>query len=64
MLQVTGSGRDPLNKIEPGIKLWLSLAGTGVFGHGKWQLLEAIDRKGSLQAAADLLGRLADFTHR
>jgi len=47
---------DCLDKIEPGIKLWLSLAGNGVFGHGKWLLLDAIDRKGSLQAAADFLG--------
>ncbi len=51
-----GTGRECLQKIEPGIKLWLSLAGQGIFGHGKWQLLDAINRKGSLQAAADSLG--------
>jgi molybdate transport system regulatory protein len=42
--------------MEPGVKLWLSLSGEGVFGYGKWQLLDAIDRTGSLQAAADSLG--------
>lgn len=42
--------------IEPGVKLWLSLAGEGVFGHGKWQLLDAIYKKGSLSAAAESLG--------
>lgn len=42
--------------ITPGVKLWLSLAGEGVFGHGKWQLLDAIYQKGSLSAAAESLG--------
>lgn len=41
-----------LQDISPGIKLWLSHSGTGVFGRGKWQLLDAIQREGSLQAAA------------
>ena len=50
------AGRERFKEIEPGIKLWLSLSGQGVFGHGKWLLLDAIDRKGSLQAAADSLG--------
>ncbi len=42
--------------ITPGIRLWISLHGDGVFGHGKWQLLDAVHRKGSLRAAADWLG--------
>ncbi len=42
--------------MTPGFKLWLSASGEGVFGHGKWQLLAAIERKGSLRAAADSLG--------
>jgi molybdate transport system regulatory protein len=42
-------------KIEPGFKLWLSRCGEGVFGDGKWDLLSAIDREGSLRAAADAL---------
>jgi molybdate transport repressor ModE-like protein len=38
-------------------KLWLnSDSAEGVFGDGKWRLLEAIDAKGSLQAACDSLG--------
>lgn len=56
MLQVSETGRNSPQEIEPGIKLWLSLSGKGVFGTGKWQLLDAINRKGSLQAAADSLG--------
>lgn len=44
------------NAITPGIRLWLSLSGTGVFGRGKWQLLDAIHKTGSLQAAAAALG--------
>ena len=33
-------------------KLWLSSEKTeGVFGDGKWRLLKAVDRKGSLSAA-------------
>lgn len=38
-------------------KLWLETdEGETVFGWGKWQLLEAIDRTGSLSAAAETLG--------
>ena len=50
------AGQDDPRGIEPGIKLWLSLSGKGIFGDGKRRLLEAIDRTGSLQAAADSLG--------
>ncbi len=42
--------------ITPGIRLWLSQSDTGVFGRGKWQLLDAIHKTGSLQAAAAALG--------
>lgn len=42
--------------IEPEFKLWVSLSGEGVFGAGKWRLLDAIHREGSLRAAADTLG--------
>ena len=42
--------------MEPRIKLWFSAPGTeGVFGDGKWRLLQAIDREGSLRAATDAL---------
>ncbi len=44
------------DNLTPGIRLWLSQSGTGVFGRGKWQLLDAIDKTGSLQAAAAALG--------
>jgi len=43
-------------KVTPGFKLWLTASGEGVFGHGKWHLLAAIEREGSLMAAADSLG--------
>jgi molybdate transport system regulatory protein len=42
--------------IRPGLKLWLSRYTEGIFGPGKCQLLKAIDREGSLKAAADSLG--------
>ena len=43
--------------IRPRFKVWLSKGDTdGVFGGGKWRLLEAIDREGSLLAAAASLG--------
>lgn len=45
-----------LEGVTPGFKMWLSRSGEGAFGHGKWQLLEAIHREGSLRAAADALG--------
>jgi molybdate transport system regulatory protein len=45
-----------LTGLLPQFKLWLSSEkGEGTFGDGKWRLLEAIDRKGSLKAGADLL---------
>ncbi len=41
----------------PGFKLWLRGDDPKeVFGGGKWRLLEAIQREGSLRAAADALG--------
>jgi len=44
-------------KVKAKFKLWLSSESSeGVFGDGKWRLLEAIDAKGSLQAACDSLG--------
>ena len=43
--------------ICPGFKLWVAGPdGEGVFGGGKWRLLDAIDRTGSLRSAADALG--------
>ena len=42
--------------IQPGLRLWLTLEGQGVFGGGKWQVLDAIHRTGSLRAAAESLG--------
>jgi len=50
------TGVASLRDITPGIRLWLSLSNEGVFGRGKWQLLDAIHSQGSLQAAADTLG--------
>lgn len=43
--------------LRPKMKLWLSSEEVeGVFGDGKWRLLKAIDREGSLKAATDSLG--------
>jgi len=42
--------------IAPGVKVWLSTGGEGAFGRGRWQLLDAIQKRGSLQLAAEELG--------
>ena len=45
------------NKIKPEYKIWLSTeTGEGIMGDGKWQILKAIEKKGSLMAACDALG--------
>ncbi len=51
------SGRDGnVKKLRPRFKLWLSSSEVeGVFGDGKWRLLRAIQRKGSLRAACESL---------
>lgn len=44
-------------RIRPRFRLWLTGDDArGVFGAGKWQLLDAIDREGSLRAASASLG--------
>ena len=43
--------------LHPRFKLWISSKDDeGVFGDGKWRLLDAIARTGSLQAASESLG--------
>ncbi len=43
--------------LHPRFKLWISSRNDqGVFGDGKWRLLSAIEREGSLRAASELLG--------
>jgi len=38
-------------------KAWLSSQnGKGIFGDGRWNLLKAIDEKGSLKAATKIIG--------
>ncbi len=45
-----------MRKLRARFKLWLSTETTeGVFGDGKWRLLEAIEAKGSLSAASKYL---------
>jgi molybdate transport system regulatory protein len=45
------------NKIKPEYKIWLSTeTGEGIMGDGKWQILKAIEKTGSLMAATELLG--------
>ena len=44
-------------RLCPRFKLWISSEeAEGVFGDGKWRLLEAIERHGSLRAASRSLG--------
>ena len=54
-----GSGAKRIGppSLGPQFKLWLSCDGAqGAFGDGKWRLLEAIQREGSLRAATVSLG--------
>jgi len=45
-----------VKKLEPRFKLWLNSSRVeGVFGDGKWRLLRAIERQGSLRAASESL---------
>ena len=45
------------NKIKPEYKIWLSTeAGEGIMGDGKWQILKAIEKTGSLKSATESLG--------
>jgi len=49
--------RKASGSLNPYFRLWLSTGGDATpFGHGRWQLLAAIDRRGSLRAAAAELG--------
>lgn len=42
--------------LHAGFRLWVSSGETeGVFGDGKWRLLEAIEKEGSLKAASQAL---------
>ncbi|MDP4291844.1 MAG: LysR family transcriptional regulator [Bacteroidota bacterium] len=44
-------------KIKPEYKIWLSTeTGEGIMGDGKWQILKAIEKTGSLMAATEALG--------
>ena len=46
-----------IERIRPRFKVWLcNDAADGLFGGGKWRLLDAIHRTGSLRAAAESLG--------
>ena len=41
-------------RLHPGFRLWLSAEDeSSPFGQGRWQLLQAIEREGSLRAAAE-----------
>lgn len=45
-----------MNVIRARFKLWLSTKDAeGIFGDGKWRLLQTIDQTGSLSAASGLL---------
>ena len=45
-----------VKKLEAKFKLWLNADDArGVFGDGKWRLLKAIEKEGSLRAASQVL---------
>jgi len=51
------SGDEKISRLKPRFKLWLSLdSDRGGFGIGKWELLDAIDKYGSLSSAVNSLG--------
>jgi molybdate transport system regulatory protein len=46
-----------MGRLNARFKLWLNTEDAeGVFGDGKWRLLSAIEKEGSLRAASDKLG--------
>ncbi len=50
-----------LDNIRLHYKMWMEdLAGAGILGDGKWQMLKLIEEKGSMKAACDELG----YTYR
>jgi molybdate transport system regulatory protein len=56
LLQVTADRSKEMKKLRARFKLWLSTKDVeGIFGDGKWRLLEAIEAKGSLSAASKML---------
>jgi molybdate transport system regulatory protein len=56
MLQVTTGRSKKMKKLRAKFKLWLSTeTDEGVFGDGKWRLLEAVETEGSLSAASKTL---------
>ncbi len=53
VLPVKPVSGEALPALRPGFKVWLSTEeAQGAFGGGKWRLLRAIEREGSLSAAA------------
>lgn len=51
------SKEQPLKNFNLNFKIWLSTPdGKGVMGDGKWQILKAIEKHGSLKAATEALG--------
>lgn len=54
---MSGSGGRSPGDLSPRFRIWLAATDhTAPFGHGKWQLLAAIEREGSLRGAAAALG--------
>ena len=55
VFQVRNDEKD--KKLKPEFKLWLCFDGEkGGFGIGKWRLLDAIEKHGSLSSAVRILG--------
>ena len=47
----------PRARLTPRVKVWLEAEGGYGFGSGMIEILQAVDRAGSIKAAADALGR-------
>jgi len=51
------SDKNNFEEIKFNYKIWLSAKdGIGIMGDGKWQILKAIEKHGSLKAATEALG--------
>jgi molybdate transport system regulatory protein len=49
--------KSKLDRIQFNYKIWLSdVEGNGILGDGKWKILKAIEKHGSLTAATEALG--------
>ena len=57
MARTTSKARRGARAIRPRVKVWLECGDDYVFGHGISEILEAVDRTGSIKDAAAAVGK-------